>query len=66
MKRFQLYKELLGEVLKSYSGITKGTDEYDDIQDFLEDDNIRQALYVLTTPNSSRHELKPLLTTICN
>ena len=54
MKRFQLYKELLGEVLKSYSGITKGTDEYDDIQDFLEDDNIRQALYVLTTPNSSR------------
>lgn len=66
MKRFQLYKELLGEVLKSYSGITKGTDEYDDIQDFLEDDNIRQALYVLTTPNSLRHELKPLLTTICN
>ena len=33
MKRFQLYKELLWEILKSYSGFTEGTDEYDDIQD---------------------------------
>lgn len=39
MKRFQLYNELLREILKSYSGITEGTDEYDDIQDYLEDDN---------------------------
>lgn len=66
MKRFQLYKELLGDILKSYSGITKGTDDYDDIQDFLEDDNIIQALNGMTTPTSLRHEIKPLLTTICN
>ena len=52
MKRFQLYKILFGEILKSYSGITKGTDEYNDIQDFLEDDNISQALNCLTTSTS--------------
>lgn len=66
MKRFQLYKILFGEILKSYSGITKGTDEYNDIQDFLEDDNISQALNCLTTSTSLQQELKPLLTTICN
>ena len=66
MKRFQLYKELLWEILKSYSGITKRTDEYEDIQDFLEDDNIIQALKCLTTSTSLRHELKPLLITIYN
>lgn len=66
MKRFQLYKELLGEILKSYSGITKRTDEYEDIQDFLEDDNISQALRCLTTSTSLRYELKPLLITIYN
>lgn len=66
MKRFQLYNELLREILKSYSGITEGTDEYDDIQDYLEDDNISQALNCLTTSTSLRHELTPLLTTICN
>ncbi len=66
MKRFQLYKELLWEILKSYSGITKRTDEYEDIQDFLEDDNISQALRCLTTSTSLRHELKPLLITIYN
>lgn len=66
MKRFQLYKELLGEILKSYSEITKRTDEYEDIQDFLEDDNISQALRCLTTSTSLRHELKPLLITIYN
>ncbi len=66
MKRFQLYKELLREILKSYSGITKRTDEYEDIQDFLEDDNISQALRCLTTSTSLRHELKPLLITIYN
>lgn len=66
MKRFQLYNELLREILKSYSRITEGTDEYDDIQDYLEDDNISQALNCLTTSTSLRHELNPLLTTICN
>lgn len=66
MKRFQLYKELLGDILKSYSGIIKGTDDYDDIQDFLEDDNIIQAFKCLTTLTSLRNELTPLLTTICN
>lgn len=66
MKRFQLYKELLWEILTSYSGITKRTDEYEDIQDFLEDDNISQALRCLTTSTSLRHELKPLLITIYN
>lgn len=66
MKRYQLYNELLREILKSYSGITEGTDEYDDIQDYLEDDNISQALNCLTTSTSLRHELNPLLTTICN
>lgn len=66
MKRFQLYKELLWEILKSYSGITKRTDEYEDIQDFLEDDNISQALRCLTNSTSLRHELKPLLITIYN
>ena len=66
MKRFQLYKELLWEILKSYSGITKRTDEYEDIQDFLEDDNIIQELKCLTTSTSLRHELKPLLITIYN
>lgn len=66
MKRFQLYKELLWEILKSYSGITKRTDEYEDIQDFLEDDNISQALKCLTTSTPLRHELKPLLITIYN
>lgn len=66
MKRFQLYKELLREILTSYSGITKRTDEYEDIQDFLEDDNISQALRCLTTSTSLRHELKPLLITIYN
>lgn len=66
MKRFQLYKELLGDILKSYSGIIKGTDDYDDIQDFLEDDNIIQAFKCLTTLTSLRNELNPLLTTICN
>lgn len=66
MKRFQLYKELLWEILKSYSGITKRTDEYEDIQDFLEDGNISQALRCLTISTSLRHELKPLLITIYN
>lgn len=66
MKRFKLYKELLWEILKSYSGITKRTDEYEDIQDFLEDDNISQALRCLTTSTSLRGELKPLLITIYN
>lgn len=66
MKRLQLYKELLWEILKSYSGITKRTDEYNDIQDFLEDENISQALRCLTTSTSLRHELKPLLITIYN
>lgn len=66
MKRFQLYKDLLLGILKSYSGITKRTDEYEDIQDFLEDDNISQALKSLTTSTSLRHELKPLLITIYN
>ena len=63
MKRLERYKHLLSNVLKNYSGINNGSDEYCDIQDYLDNDNIIQALQGLNTPTLSI-SLKPLLLTM--
>ena len=63
MNRLQLYKQLLSNVLNSYSGIAQGSDDYYDIQDYLDSDNIIQALHGLNT-NTLRPELRPLLLTM--
>ena len=63
MKRLEIYKHLLSNVLKNYSGINNGSDEYCDIQDYLDNDNIIQALQGLNTPTLSI-SLKPLLLTM--
>ena len=63
MKRLEIYKHLLSNVLKNYSGINNGYDEYCDIQDYLDNDNIIQALQGLNTPTLSI-SLKPLLLTM--
>lgn len=61
MKRLQLYKDILERILKSYSGLNSGSDEYADIQDYLDDDNIVSALNNLKLTTSMRQELEPLL-----
>lgn len=63
MKRLGIYKHLLSNVLKNYSGINNGSDEYCDIQDYLDNDNIIQALKGLNT-TALKIELRPLLLTI--
>ena len=63
MKRLEIYNHLLSNVLKNYSGINNGSDEYCDIQDYLDNDNIIQALQGLNTPTLSI-SLKPLLLTM--
>ena len=63
MKRLEVYKHLLSNVLKNYSGINNGSDEYCDIQDYLDNDNIIQALQGLNT-TALKIELRPLLLTI--
>lgn len=60
MKRLEIYKHLLSNVLKSYSGINIGSEDYNDIQDYLDNDDIIQALHRLNTPTLST-SLKPLL-----
>lgn len=64
MKRLNLYRNLLGLVLSQYSGIRKETDEYEDIHDYLDNDNVVQALSQLLATVTLRPELKPLLLTI--
>lgn len=60
MKRLEIYKQILLNVLKNYSGINNGSDEYCDIQDYLDNDDIIQALHRLNTTTLSI-SLKPLL-----
>ncbi len=64
MKRVELYKNLLENILNQYSGIYKGSDDFADIQDYLEDSNIAQALDKLISTATLRPSLKPLLQTI--
>lgn len=64
MKRFKLYKNLLGCVLSQYSGIRKETEAYVDIRDYLESDTVELALRKLLETVTLRPEIKPLLLTI--
>lgn len=64
MKRLALYKDLFGFILNNYSGIPKGTDDYDDVQDYLDSDNVTYALSKLLTTGTLYSEIKPLLLTI--
>lgn len=64
MKRLTLYKDLFGFILNNYSGITKGTEDYDDVQDYLDSDNVTYALSKLLTTGTLYSEIKPLLLTI--
>lgn len=64
MKRLTLYKDLFGFILNNYSGIPKGTDDYDDVQDYLDSDNVTYALSKLLTTGTLYSEIKPLLLTI--
>ena len=64
MKRLTLYKNLFGFILNNYSGIPKGTDDYDDVQDYLDSDNVTYALSKLLTTGTLYSEIKPLLLTI--
>lgn len=64
MKRLQLYKDFLQAVLKSYSGIPKATDEYADIQDYLDNDNIEMVLNGLIVSINLCQEVKPLIETM--
>lgn len=64
MKRLTLYKNLFGFILTHYSGIQNGTDDYVDIQDYLDNDNVTDALSKLLTAVTLRPEIKPLLLTI--
>lgn len=66
MKRLQLYKDFLKKILKSYSGLSSGSDKYVDIQDYLDDDNILSALDDLKSTPTLRQEIKPLLVSIDN
>jgi len=64
MKRLQLFKDFLQTVLKSYSGIPKATDEYADIQDYLDNDNIEMVLNGLIASINLCQEVKPLIETM--
>lgn len=64
MKRLTLYKDLFGFILNNYSCIPKGTDDYDDVQDYLDSDNVTYALSKLLTTGTLYSEIKPLLLTI--
>lgn len=64
MKRLTLYKNLFGIILTHYSGIQMGTDDYVDIQDYLDNDNITGALSKLLSADTLCSEIKPLLLTI--
>lgn len=64
MKRLTLYKDLFGFILNNYSGIPKGAEDYDDIQDYLDSDNVTYALSKLLTTGTLYSEIKPLLLTI--
>ena len=64
MKRLTLYKDLFGFILNNYSGIPKGTEDYYDIQDYLDSDNVTYALSKLLTTGTLYSEIKPLLLTI--
>lgn len=64
MKRLTLYKDLFGFILNNYSGIPKGAEDYDDIQDYLDSDNVMYALSKLLTTGTLYSEIKPLLLTI--
>lgn len=64
MKRLTLYKDLFGFILNNYSGIPKETDDYDDVQDYLDSDNVTYALSKLLTTGTLYSEIKPLLLTI--
>lgn len=64
MKRLTLYKDLFGFILNNYSGIPKGAEDYYDIQDYLDSDNVTYALSKLLTTGTLYSEIKPLLLTI--
>lgn len=64
MKRVELYKNLLENILNQYSGINKGSEDFVDIQDYLDNSNIIQALDKLISTATLRSPLKPLLQTI--
>lgn len=64
MKRLTLYKDLFGFILNNYSGIPKETEDYYDIQDYLDSDNVTYALSKLLTTGTLYSEIKPLLLTI--
>lgn len=64
MKRVELYKNLLENILKQYSGINSGSDDFADVQDYLDDRNIIQALDKLISTVTLQTPLKPLLQTI--
>lgn len=66
MKRVELYKNLLENILKQYSGINSGSDDFADVQDYLDDRNIIQALDKLISTVTLQTPLKPLLQTISN
>lgn len=57
MKRLTLYKDLFGFILNNYSGIPKGTDDYDDVQDYLDSDNVTYALSKLLTTGTLYSEI---------
>lgn len=66
MKRLELYKGLLKNILKKYSGISSGSDDYEDINDYLDNDNVGQALDMLNSTATLKQGLSPLLTSMKN
>lgn len=64
MNRLDLYKGLLKNILVKYSGLSSETDDYEDINDYLDNDNIEQALSILNSTATLKQGLSPLLLSI--
>lgn len=64
MNRLDLYKGLLKNILVKYSGLSSETDVYEDINDYLDNDNIEQALSILNSTATLKQGLSPLLLSI--
>ena len=64
MKRLDIYKSLLSCVLKKYSGLSSNNENYEDISDYIEDENITSALQSLLLLSTLKENLKPLLNTM--
>ena len=64
MNRLDLYKGLLKNILVKYSGLSSETDDYEDINDYLDNDNIEQALSLLNSTATLKQGLSPLLLSI--